>query len=155
MGDGATITAESLLFIAFQFHLRKKVFLPWERQKSCQMVSSLSVRTERSRALLLCAALSMIRFLYPTQGLRHAMAFQRTFIPLTRRSHASTQLFGRRGKGDGPKKKVNKENLPSKICVVCGRPFTWRKKWERCWDEVTCCSKSCNAKRRSGKIAEE
>ena len=23
---------------------------------------------------------------------------------------------------------VKKENLPSKDCVVCGRPFTWRKK---------------------------
>ncbi|KAG7356217.1 zinc finger type ZPR1 domain containing protein [Nitzschia inconspicua] len=43
---------------------------------------------------------------------------------------------------------VKKENLPSKICVTCGRPFTWRKKWERCWDEVTTCSKSCNNKRR-------
>jgi ZPR1 zinc finger protein len=43
---------------------------------------------------------------------------------------------------------VKKEHLPSKICVTCGRPFTWRKKWERCWDEVTTCSKSCNSKRR-------
>ena len=63
-------------------------------------------------------------------------------------------LFGKRGNGKVGKKKnekrVKKENLPEKICVVCGRPFTWRKKWERSWDEVTCCSKSCNAKRRSG-----
>lgn len=44
---------------------------------------------------------------------------------------------------------VKKENLPSKVCVVCGRPFTWRKKWERVWDEVTTCSKSCNHKRRA------
>lgn len=44
---------------------------------------------------------------------------------------------------------VKKENLPIKDCVVCGRPFTWRKKWERCWDEVTTCSKSCNSKRRN------
>ena len=43
---------------------------------------------------------------------------------------------------------VKKENLPQKTCVVCNRPFTWRKKWERCWDEVTTCSKSCNAKRK-------
>ncbi|KAL7551404.1 hypothetical protein ACHAWF_014592 [Thalassiosira exigua] len=43
---------------------------------------------------------------------------------------------------------VKKENLPSKVCVVCGRPFTWRKKWERVWDEVTTCSKSCNRKRK-------
>lgn len=45
-------------------------------------------------------------------------------------------------------KTIAKENLPSKVCVVCNRPFTWRKKWEKCWDEVTTCSKSCNAKRR-------
>ena len=43
---------------------------------------------------------------------------------------------------------VKKENLPTKVCVVCERPFNWRKKWERCWDEVTTCSKSCNKKRK-------
>mmetsp|Transcript_25004 Transcript_25004/g.53915 ORF Transcript_25004/g.53915 Transcript_25004/m.53915 type:complete len:123 (-) Transcript_25004:1554-1922(-) len=60
------------------------------------------------------------------------------------------RLFGRKGIGGGKKeKKPSKSNLPEKVCVVCDRPFTWRKKWERCWDEVTCCSKSCNAKRRS------
>jgi hypothetical protein len=42
-----------------------------------------------------------------------------------------------------------KANLPSKVCVVCTRPFTWRKKWERCWDEVTTCSKRCNGERRT------
>lgn len=42
----------------------------------------------------------------------------------------------------------SKGNVPSKICVVCQRPFTWRKKWERSWDEVTCCSNQCNALRR-------
>ncbi|KAL9182986.1 hypothetical protein ACHAXT_004265 [Thalassiosira profunda] len=44
---------------------------------------------------------------------------------------------------------VKKENLPTKVCVTCGRPFTWRKKWERVWDEVSTCSKSCNKKRRA------
>ncbi|MGB0790848.1 MAG: DUF2256 domain-containing protein, partial [Flavobacteriaceae bacterium] len=24
-----------------------------------------------------------------------------------------------------------KVNLPQKICVVCDRPFAWRKKWEK------------------------
>lgn len=43
---------------------------------------------------------------------------------------------------------VHKSDLPSKMCVVCERPFTWRKKWERCWEEVTTCSKRCNAERR-------
>jgi len=36
----------------------------------------------------------------------------------------------------------------AQVCVVCNRPFTWRKKWERCWDEVTTCSKRCNAERK-------
>ena len=82
-----------------------------------------------------------------------------SFIVPRRTSHLSrtpnnipTRLFGRRGGGGGGKKKeqkFTKSNLPEKTCVVCGRPFAWRKKWSRCWDEVTCCSKSCNAQRRS------
>ena len=57
-----------------------------------------------------------------------------------------------RGKSkSGSMRGVKKENLPVKTCVVCNRPFTWRKKWERCWDEVTTCSKSCNAARRREK----
>jgi len=49
---------------------------------------------------------------------------------------------------------VKKENLPTKICVTCNRPFTWRKKWERVWDEVTTCSKSCNRKRKQENISQ-
>jgi hypothetical protein len=71
------------------------------------------------------------------------------FVIPSRVRSFSSQLFGRRAKGKVDKR-PSKSNLPEKICVVCGRPFTWRKKWERCWDEVTCCSKSCNAKRRAG-----
>ncbi len=43
-------------------------------------------------------------------------------------------------------------SLPSKPCVACGRPFTWRKKWERDWDNVRYCSDKCRAspKRRAG-----
>lgn len=44
---------------------------------------------------------------------------------------------------------VAKSQLPSKTCLVCQLPFTWRKKWEQCWDEVTTCSKSCNGKRKA------
>ncbi|MEK9691005.1 MAG: DUF2256 domain-containing protein, partial [Pelagibacteraceae bacterium] len=25
---------------------------------------------------------------------------------------------------------MKKENLPSKLCPVCKRPFVWRKKWK-------------------------
>lgn len=43
--------------------------------------------------------------------------------------------------------KLKKQHLPSKICVVCNRPFTWRKKWEKVWDEVKYCSEACRKKR--------
>ena len=46
---------------------------------------------------------------------------------------------------------IAKANLPSKICAVCLRPFTWRKKWESCWDSVLTCSKRCRAERRRTK----
>ncbi|WP_116644761.1 DUF2256 domain-containing protein [Salinivibrio sp. HTSP] len=41
-----------------------------------------------------------------------------------------------------------KPHLPSKVCLTCERPFTWRKKWARCWDEVRYCSDRC---RREGR----
>ena len=70
----------------------------------------------------------------------------RSFIAPT-----ATLLFGKRGTGKVKKDRVEKSNLPEKICVVCERPFAWRKKWERCWDDVTCCSKACNAARKAVK----
>jgi len=36
-----------------------------------------------------------------------------------------------------------KGDLPSKTCAQCGRPFTWRRKWARVWDEVKYCSQAC------------
>ena len=38
---------------------------------------------------------------------------------------------------------MKKEHLPSKICIVCQRPFSWRKKWEKAWEEVKYCSERC------------
>lgn len=43
---------------------------------------------------------------------------------------------------------VRKENLPTKACAVCGRPFTWRKKWRLAWDEVKYCSDACRGQRK-------
>ena len=43
-----------------------------------------------------------------------------------------------------------KTQLPSKVCLCCERPFTWRKKWERDWDNVKYCSDRC---RQSGSKA--
>ncbi len=42
-----------------------------------------------------------------------------------------------------PSFKGNKQSLPSKPCVACGRPMTWRKRWERSWNEVKFCSDRC------------
>jgi hypothetical protein len=38
---------------------------------------------------------------------------------------------------------IKKQNLPNKNCMVCNRPFSWRKKWEKVWDEVKYCSDRC------------
>ena len=38
-------------------------------------------------------------------------------------------------------------SVPSKPCAVCGRTITWRKKWERDWDEVRYCSDACRRHR--------
>ncbi|MEN8787109.1 MAG: DUF2256 domain-containing protein [Flavobacteriales bacterium] len=38
---------------------------------------------------------------------------------------------------------MKKQHLPTKICMVCERPYTWRKKWEKVWDEVKYCSEKC------------
>ncbi|WP_220739401.1 DUF2256 domain-containing protein [Shewanella sp. c952] len=38
---------------------------------------------------------------------------------------------------------MKKSQLPSKVCIVCLRPFLWRKKWQKNWLEVKYCSKRC------------
>lgn len=35
----------------------------------------------------------------------------------------------------------------SKRCATCGRTMTWRKKWEKHWDEVKYCSNGCRRRR--------
>ncbi|MBK7079191.1 MAG: DUF2256 domain-containing protein [Betaproteobacteria bacterium] len=37
----------------------------------------------------------------------------------------------------------NKAALPSKPCLACGRPMTWRRRWARSWDDVKFCSDAC------------
>ncbi|WP_091084996.1 DUF2256 domain-containing protein [Flavobacterium gillisiae] len=44
-------------------------------------------------------------------------------------------------------KNIKKQNLPTKNCLVCQRPFSWRKKWEKVWDEVKYCSDKCRTNR--------
>ena len=36
-----------------------------------------------------------------------------------------------------------KPHLPEKVCIACKRPFAWRKKWARDWENVKYCSDRC------------
>jgi hypothetical protein len=42
-----------------------------------------------------------------------------------------------------------KSYLPQKTCLTCKRPFTWRKKWEKVWEDVRYCSDRCRDTRKS------
>jgi len=44
-------------------------------------------------------------------------------------------------------KKIAKAGLPAKTCAACGRPFVWRRKWRKDWDQVKYCSDACRRKR--------
>ncbi|MAQ60506.1 MAG: hypothetical protein CMQ10_00305 [Gammaproteobacteria bacterium] len=46
--------------------------------------------------------------------------------------------------------KRSKANLPQKNCKTCAKPFAWRKKWIRDWDQVLYCSERCQ--RRKGHV---
>lgn len=39
----------------------------------------------------------------------------------------------------------NKNGHPPKICLRCARPFEWRKKWQRDWEQVKYCSEKCKS----------
>lgn len=41
-----------------------------------------------------------------------------------------------------------KPNLPTKVCPVCNRPFAWRKKWAKVWEQVRYCSEACRNRSR-------
>jgi hypothetical protein len=43
--------------------------------------------------------------------------------------------------------KGNKAALPSKPCLACGRPMSWRKAWAKNWAEVRYCSDACRARK--------
>ncbi|WP_443627831.1 DUF2256 domain-containing protein [Candidatus Njordibacter sp. Uisw_002] len=40
-------------------------------------------------------------------------------------------------------KMIKKGELPQKTCETCNKPFAWRKKWARDWDNVRYCSQRC------------
>ena len=45
---------------------------------------------------------------------------------------------------------VIKKRLQLKKCLVCNKPFNWRKKWKRDWDNVKYCSEKCRRNKKSG-----
>ncbi|NVK66307.1 MAG: DUF2256 domain-containing protein [Flavobacteriales bacterium] len=45
---------------------------------------------------------------------------------------------------------MKKSDLPTKMCPVCKRPFAWRKKWEKNWNEVNYCSERCRRNKQKG-----
>lgn len=57
-----------------------------------------------------------------------------------------------KNKSQKKSKAIAKADLPQKICPVCDRPFTWRKKWEACWDEVKYCSDRCRRRRSAADL---
>lgn len=44
---------------------------------------------------------------------------------------------------------MKKEFLDYKICKVCKKTFTWRKKWQKVWNEVKYCSERCRRLNKS------
>jgi hypothetical protein len=46
-----------------------------------------------------------------------------------------------------------KSDLPSKLCSACGRPFVWRKKWAKDWEQVRYCSDRCRGAKAAAKGA--
>jgi len=79
--------------------------------------------------------------IYPTARPAHAHPAEQPHPHATPHLHqivaqsASTQSF--RG---------NKQALPSKPCVACGRPMVWRRNWAKNWDAVKFCSDACRRK---------
>ncbi len=42
-----------------------------------------------------------------------------------------------------PSFRGNKAGLPSKLCLACGRPMSWRRSWAKNWAELKFCSERC------------
>ncbi len=44
----------------------------------------------------------------------------------------------------------NKQSLPSKPCLHCGRAMSWRRAWAKNWNEVKFWSDRCRASAKRG-----
>ncbi|MGB0572774.1 MAG: DUF2256 domain-containing protein [Alphaproteobacteria bacterium] len=45
----------------------------------------------------------------------------------------------------------HKRDRRTKICPICNRSFTWRRRWAACWDTVKFCSARCRKNRNQNK----
>ncbi|MEL6918997.1 MAG: DUF2256 domain-containing protein [Bacteroidota bacterium] len=43
---------------------------------------------------------------------------------------------------------MKKQHLPHKICICCQRPFRWRRKWLKEWENVKYCSERCRKNKK-------
>ncbi|MTA92926.1 MAG: DUF2256 domain-containing protein [Actinobacteria bacterium] len=43
-----------------------------------------------------------------------------------------------------------KNGHPPRICISCGRPFEWRRKWAKDWENVLYCSEKCRRHKSDG-----
>ena len=43
------------------------------------------------------------------------------------------------------------KKLESKICETCKKPFNWRKKWKKDWENVKYCSERCRRNKHEKK----
>lgn len=66
-------------------------------------------------------------------------------------SHAHLTRMPRESGGDTNRGKRRATDRPAKVCLRCGRPFTWRRKWARDWAQVRYCSDNC----RQGRAASD
>ncbi|MFN3210107.1 MAG: DUF2256 domain-containing protein [Roseovarius sp.] len=67
---------------------------------------------------------------------------------IRRESDLGCSAWQDRSRGGKAMKMRRKSELPTKVCAACGRPFAWRKKWEKVWDEVRYCSERCKRSRK-------
>ncbi|MSZ56996.1 MAG: DUF2256 domain-containing protein [Actinobacteria bacterium] len=42
-----------------------------------------------------------------------------------------------------PRHAQTKNGFPPRICERCGRPYEWRRRWARDWEQVRYCSERC------------
>lgn len=62
--------------------------------------------------------------------------------PETPFQRRSTLTYAKRGRRRSAETPTSMSREP-KTCSTCGREITWRKKWERCWDDIKYCSDAC------------